>query len=76
MTQFCLYKNPSDHPDLYVLRKWNIVEGNPEPVQVPKEEFLLLSPNLETIKEFMYPYHMYWLPRQPTDDPCIVGTWI
>jgi len=75
MKHYVLYKNPSDYPGKYVLRRWHIVPGNPEPV--PQNDFLLVSENLETINEFILrDPNLVWLQRHPTDDPCIMGVWI
>lgn len=61
-----IYKNPSDYPDKYVARVWNIDSPT---------ALIALAESLEEIRKTI-PDEMYNLGRNNEDDPCIVEAWI
>ena len=63
---FCVYEHPTDYPDKYVARLWN--------VDVPMS-LITTADTLEEIRE-KRPVGMVTLHRYETDDPAIVETWI
>jgi hypothetical protein len=76
MTQWTVYYNPSDYPGLYVVRPWDIVQGEPEPVPRLSEHWVCGS--LEEARAIILhgDPSLYCLPRQPGDDPVIVEVWL
>lgn len=82
ITQYCIYFNPSDFPNKYVLRKWFISEdlgklmlGLNEPVPDDHQE---TADTLEEIRSFLpKDAGLVRIPYQPgLEDPCIWETWI
>ena len=71
MTQYCLYKNPDDSPDKYVVRRWTIVGGK----CLADVEPLIVADTIEEACDKV-PTGLHWIDRMPADEPCIVGTWI
>ncbi len=67
MTMFVVYKNPSDHPGQYVVRKWLGLHPNPSPE--------IVTPDLEKARASI-PSHLYRLPRFQSDDPAILEVWL
>ena len=61
-----IYKNPSDYPDKYVARVWNIDSPT---------ALIALAESLEEIRKTI-PDEMYNLGRNNEDDPCIIEVWI
>lgn len=68
-----IYKHPLDYPESFVLRRFAIMPGNPEPVGDP--EPLCIAPSLQQAREFLPPF-LTCLPRQPGDHPTVVETWL
>jgi hypothetical protein len=64
---FAIYKNPSDYPGKYVVRRWEGLVADRQPVIVADE--------LKQAREAI-PDHMYRLDRLEGDDPAILETWI
>lgn len=70
--QYCIYDHPSDYPDYFVMRRWDIISGNLDPV--PHTDYRLAK-TLEEIRSWV-PKGYHCLPRMRGDDPCIIETWI
>lgn len=66
--------SPSDMPGMFVARRWIILPGNPEPQHTDQH---LAFADLEVLHEFFAGTKGYiWLPREPCDDPVIVGSYM
>ena len=70
MIMYTIYHNASDYPGVYCVRKWGCRKGKTVPlelvgVQEKLDDARLLIPNTHVRME-----------RSPSDDPCIVETWI
>lgn len=61
-----VYENPRDYPGMFVARKF-ILDKPTDDVQV--------APTLEGLRDRL-PSGLTCLTRHPTDDPCIVETWL
>lgn len=64
---YAIYFNPLDHPGKYVVRRWEGLKPDIEPIIVTDE--------LKEAREAI-PDHMYRLDRLTDDDPAILETWI
>lgn len=68
---FTIYAHPRDYPAGYMVRCWAVFPGAPE----PRPQAAMVATSLEAARGLV-PRGLYRLPREPTDDPCIVETWI
>lgn len=66
---FSIYDRPSDYPDGYVVRRWEVVDGRSVPGAART------APTLERARRLLPP-GLINLGRKAGDDPCIVETWI
>lgn len=66
-----VYAQPSDYPDDWIARKWLVGLGGP-----PLATDDAVAGDLENIRRFMEDMGLACLPRDPSDDPTIVETWI
>lgn len=74
---YTIYDHPKDHPDYYVLRPWDVIDGKDAPRIAPNGLPVCgLFKELESAREWCAQYGLHRLPRQPGDDPVIVETWI
>jgi hypothetical protein len=71
LDMWVLYESPDDAPGEWVVRQWFVVPGAPEPVN----GVAYRSPSRRRA-EAMVPEGRVFLARSPTDEPCIVGTWL
>jgi hypothetical protein len=72
---YTIYKNPSDHPGMYVMRGWDVEDGktvmSDEALCMPISEFAL-----EILRTTLGNQGLFCIGRQSMDDPVIVETWI
>jgi hypothetical protein len=73
MNLYTVYESPTDYPDKYVVRRWEIVD--PDNVPVAKEVFMIGS-DLNEIRNALQKMGLYRIPRDESDDKKIVETWI
>jgi hypothetical protein len=74
MQGFTIYKNPSDYPGRYVLRRWEWglhTGGQPKPDQDPT----YVGESLENARANV-PEGLICVCRAPADDPVIIETWL
>ena len=64
--------HPKDYPDHFVVRRWDVERGNPEPV--PAFDYALAM-TLEQARQ-MLPEGLINIGRWPNDDPAILECWI
>lgn len=62
-----IYDHPVDHPRHFVARRFL---GDKPQARV------VVSPDLETLRDWLSAEGKYVIPRSPDDDPTIVETWI
>lgn len=71
---FTLYRNPSDFPDRYVIRRTRVTAKGPE----VDEKLLIVTRELSsalTALESVYP-GLVRMERNVNDDPCIVCVYL
>lgn len=73
LEMYTLYFNPSDYPGKFVIRRFIIEVGNPQPVADPK---LLVVAETRELAEEVIPKWMVFLSRNEEDDKVILGTYI
>ncbi len=73
MTLYTIYDKPVDFPDYFVVRKFFIIRGSkePEPAEMP----FAFADTLEDIRKKIPP-GLFCFPRDESDSPRIVETWM
>lgn len=66
-----VYDHPKDHPDHYVARLFMIGIG----LEVPSGQ-IMRSRDLPTLREALADLDLTCLPRNPSDDPVIIESWV
>jgi hypothetical protein len=71
--QWVIYDHPADFPEHFVVRHWTVTAGR---AQVGPEVWL--RPDLAEARDLVDQLSpgAVRLPREPTDDPVIVETWL
>jgi hypothetical protein len=67
-----IYDSPRDYPGLFVARLFLICIGELEPVGTGK---VFLAETLEGVRNQLPP-GLYRMPRDPSDEPAIVESWL
>lgn len=70
LSMFVIYDHPRDDPSGYVVRRWEIKPGEPEPVPLESRR----APELEHVRA-MVPDGCIRMPRLADDDPCVLEVW-
>ena len=70
LRQYTIYNSPADYPDLYVVRRWDIVPGEARATDDVTTHFTLEDARLSV------PRGLFCMTRSPGDDPCIVEVWM
>lgn len=70
---YVIYFSPSDFPGMFVVQRFEIRRGEPEPI--PDVEPVIVAESLLAAREAI-PDWMTCLARHPSDEPQIVETWI
>lgn len=65
-----VYERPSDYPEAYVARRWDIVDG----CDMATQE-VLVAATLEALRE-MLPEQLHRIARFAEDEPQIVEVWL
>jgi hypothetical protein len=66
-----IYRHPSDYPDKYVARLFEVKGTGPRPT-----ESIVIAPDLETLRAQMMEMKLTKMDRMKDDDPVIVEVWI
>ncbi len=72
MKHFVIYDHPTDYPDGFVVREWEIVEGSLEPLP---RQIVGQSSTLAGARTFI-PLDCVMLRPDPSDDAKIKEIWI
>lgn len=72
LTIYVIYKNPSDYPDKFVVRKWTTCGGCGEPV--PDEDPIIVTDDVQAARDTM-PKGLGAFAPQEGDAPCILEVW-
>lgn len=67
---YTIYDHPADHPDHFVVRRWEV-----GPTGVVATSDVTLHATLDAAREAIPPY-LACLHRYDDDDPVIVETWV
>jgi hypothetical protein len=66
-----LYDSPTDAPGLFVLRRFELRDGDAHPT-----DEAYASRSIETLRAHMRWEGRYCIPRHPNDEPAIVECWL
>lgn len=66
-----VYDHPRDRPDAFVARRWEITPGQAQPT-----DDVLVSADLETIRQQLATWGFVAMLPSPEDDPAILETWL
>jgi hypothetical protein len=69
---YAVYDHPSDYPDSYVVRRFYGMGGE----AVPEAQPLMVTRDLETIRDAMRYRGLTCLPRFANDEPQILEVWM
>jgi hypothetical protein len=73
MNLYTIYDSPTDYPNTYVARRWEIV--SPDNVPTAMEVFMI-DADLQKIRDKLFLMGLFPIPRAETDDKKIVETWL
>jgi hypothetical protein len=73
MELYTIYDSPTDYPDTYVVRRWEVVTGKKEPVAM---EVIMIDDDLDKIRTQLREIGLFPIPRDENDDKKIVETWL
>jgi hypothetical protein len=68
---YTIYHDPTDYPGRYVVRRFVVAAGHPIPDLTP---IIVTTSRLEARNAI--PRGLTCFPRDPTDEPAIVETWL
>ncbi len=69
---YTIYDHPSDYPLFYVVRRFAVDEAGP----VRDNDPFAINEDIEIIHLILQNMGLVFLYRDPTDDPCIIGSYI
>jgi hypothetical protein len=67
---YTVYRQPKDYPDGYVIRRHKVDKEGSAPTSEAA-----FGATLEEVRTHL-PWGLYRIDRDPSDDPCIVESWI
>jgi hypothetical protein len=70
LTIWTIYQSPADHPGKFVVRAYDATSAGPV-VRAESEVCDTLAQARTRV-----PCGLYWMNRNPVDDPTIVETWL
>ena len=73
LSMYVMYERPRDYPDAYVLRRWSIVPGQPEPVS--SDPPVCVAPTREAA-ERQVPAGLTRVGPWQGDEPQIIGVYV
>lgn len=72
LSMWIVYDRPLDYPNEFVVRRWDIVRGQPEPVMTL---VMYRAASLDGVRGHI-PEGLYRMPRWEGDEPHIVEVWL
>lgn len=66
-----VYDHPSDYPFGFIARRFSVSKGGPQPT-----DDVVMSEEVEAIRDTLSLQGLYRLDRSPEDDPTIVESWL
>lgn len=73
MNLYTVYESPTDYPDKYVVRRWEVEA--PDNVPTAKN-VVMIGSDLNEIRNALQKIGLFVIPRDESDDKKIVETWI
>jgi len=73
MNLYTVYESPSDYPDNFVVRRWEIVAPDNVPVAM---NVVIIGQNLDIIRKELREMGLFRIPRDVSDDKKIIETWL
>ncbi len=73
MNLYTIYDSPRDFPDTYIVRRWEVVDNEKEPVA---REVFMVDKDLDKIRAELQKKGLLAFQRDEDDDAKIVETWI
>lgn len=73
MNLYTIYDSPTDYPDTYVVRRWEVVANEKDPVA---KEVFMVDTDLFKIRTVLLNMGLFLIPRDESDDEKIVETWL
>ena len=72
MEQFVIYEKPTDYPDKFVVRRWEITSEGADP-----KEVVDICDSLQEARDSILAHHpgFHRVPRDRDDNSVIVETW-
>ena len=73
MNLYTIYDSPTDYPNTYVARRWQVIGTENEPVAM---EVFMVDADLDKIRDKLFGMGLFKIPRDESDDQKIVETWL
>lgn len=72
LAMWTVYEHPSDYPDKFVARRFDVDGDGPKP-----SASVIVAGDLDQLREILqFELHLVCLTRNEGDDPVIVETWL
>jgi hypothetical protein len=71
LSMWTIYDHPSDYPQGFIARRWEISAGSAKPT-----DRTMVSPDLEPLRDRLGGMGLFRLDRAEHDDAKIVETWV
>jgi len=73
MNLYTIYDSPTDYPNTYVCRRWEVLAPENVPVAM---NVVIIGQNLDIIRKELREMGLFRIPRDESDDKKIVETWL
>jgi hypothetical protein len=72
LAMWTVYKNPTDYPDKFVARRFDVDAGGAKP-----SDSIIVAPDLDKLRDVLqFEMGLVKLMRSPGDEPQIMETWL
>lgn len=72
LAMWTVYDHPTDYPEKYVARRFEVDRSGPKPT-----DSIIIAPDLDSLRAILaLDLHLVCLARSEEDDPKIVETWL
>lgn len=69
LEMWVVYERPSDYPNHFIARRWDVLK------QAEPTQHVIKAESLEHVREVMIDMGLVCMMRQPEDEPQIVEVW-
>jgi len=73
MELYTIYDSPTDYPNTYVCRRWEVLAPENVPVAM---NVVIIDTDLDKIRNQLREIGLFRIPRDESDDKKIVETWL